>query len=281
MFRLKNVYFIVLFILVLASTGFAQQFESHVNLMIERLPLDKQEKLKNLADNMESYFNDTDWTGEDFEEPIQLTIQIFLEDKSTAFEDRYAGTFLISNNLDVQYSDKYWRFPYQADETLSPGSSGSPFTGFLDFYTYIILGHEYDKLGKYAGAEYFEKAKALAEQGLFSSQFSLGWKERVVLIDRLMSEAYKPFRAMKDQYYLGLSYLGDEDDTALKYCREALIKLIDILNKNPDHHEAEQFLDANYIEIINMFEKDSILLKKLIYVDPDHKETYQKYIDQN
>ncbi len=279
MHRIKIPVFLTFTLALFFSSSYAQQFDSQVNLILERLPLEKQEKLKDLADAMEIYFSDTDWTGENFENLISLTVQVFLEDKSTTFEDRYAGTFLISNNNDLQYSDKYWRFPYQENEFLNMGS-GSPFTNFLDFYVYIILGHEYDKLGKLAGSEYFEKAKTIAEQGLFSSQFSLGWKERVALIDRLMSEDYKPFRLMKDTYYLGLSYLGDEEKTALKYCEKALLSLVDILKENPEHQEAEQFLDANYIDIIDMFQNNPDLLRKLSYVDPDHKDTYQKYIEQ-
>ena len=120
----------------------------------------------------------------------------------------------------MQYYDKYWRFPYSPEIQLNHGGVYHPFTGYLDFYILIILGGEFDKLGPLMGTPFYEKAKQVSDQAAFDAQFSTGWKERSEFIDRLMGEENKLFRQMKDRYYLGLSYVEDDDDT------RTMVKLI-------------------------------------------------------
>ena len=90
-----------------ASTSilYGQQISAEVSVILERLPLEKQQRLQNFNDMIATYLSDYDWTGEDFEESIPVTIQIFLQDASANYEDRYTGTFLISNGTDIQYFD--------------------------------------------------------------------------------------------------------------------------------------------------------------------------------
>ncbi|NQT25983.1 DUF4835 family protein [candidate division KSB1 bacterium] len=259
---------------------FAQQITANVSLILERLPLIKQEKLKDFSDAIEIYLSDYDWTGEDFEEPVPITIQIFLQDNSASYESRYSGTFLISNGSDLQYYDKYWKFPYnEGDPLVHQDNLYEPFTGFLDFYIYLILGGEYDKLGKLAGAPYLERAKQIADQGMFDARFTHGWKERIALMDYVLGEEYKPFREMKDLYFLGLSYDGEEQETALKYCGMAIGALEKILRRDPEHKDAQNFLKAHYIEIIELFKGKNDVLRRMIYIDPDHKGAYEQHLE--
>ena len=58
----------------------AQQPNAQVKLMLERLPLEKQQKLKNFAEAIEAYVNDYDWTGEGSDEDIPVIGKSFPED---------------------------------------------------------------------------------------------------------------------------------------------------------------------------------------------------------
>ena len=257
----------------------AQKINGHVRIQLERLPLLKQKKLKDFAEDIEYYINNYDWTGESDDFEIPFAVQIFLTDKSVSFEERYAGTLLISNNSDIQYTDKYWIFPYQAEERLMHNENAyDPFTGVLEFYIYLILGGEYDKYGKFLGTPFFEKAKLISEQAKFNSQFIYGWEEREIKIERIMHDDYISFRVMKDTFYLGLDYVGEEDSTAQKYLRHALDQLDDILTDNPDHKDAIQFLKAHHIDFINVLKDDRDAIELLMIIDPDNEEAYKKYL---
>jgi len=265
-------------ILLFCAYVYSQSLESSVTLTLELLPLEKQEKLKEFYETIERYIDEYDWTGHEYDEPLTVNINLQLQEASSSFEDRYSGIFMISNNSDMQYYDKYWRFPYSPETILEHGSVYHPFTGFVDFYVYVILGGEFDKLGPLMGTVFYDKAKQVADQALFDAQFSTGWKERSEFIDRLMSDENKPFRQMKDRYYLGLSYVEDEDDMVKKYCREAIDLLDGVLLENPDHKDAINFLKAHHLEIIEIFKDKPDVLKKMMKMDPDRSETYKKYI---
>jgi len=272
---------IVSFVVSYNRVAFGQRLNAQVKMRLERLPLQKQQKLKDLGENIETYINDYDWTGESSDEEIPITVQISLMDNSVSYEDRYSGTFLITNNSDLQYYDKYWRFPYQAGEQLIHNENVfDPFTGFINFYVYLIIGGEYDKYGRFLGTPYFEKAKHICGQAKFNSLFRLGWDERSTLVDKILSKENEPFRTMEDLFFLGLSYVDEEDSTARKYCGQALSLLDEILTKDPYNKQARQFLNAHYLEYTDILKGDSKAMEKLIRLDPNHAETYRKAMKQ-
>ena len=232
-------------------------------MILERLPLDKQEMMKNFADDLERYIWETDWTGESSEEVLPVSIQIYLSDASVSYEYRFSGTFLVSNTTDLQYSDKYWIFPFSKENKLTHSDLFNPLTGFIDFYIDLILGAEFDARGELAGQPYYDKARALGEQAMFNSQFVLGWRERNELMDRLFSDEFKEFRFMKDRYFLGLSYKTESDTTAARYALDALDKIEIILRPNPDFKEAELFLEGHRQEWKGLLQANPAALTRL------------------
>jgi hypothetical protein len=271
--------FFPLFAVLLSGGIQARQIQATVKMTLERLPLDKQEKLKDLQDFISVYLSDYDWTGEDFEDPVPVGVQIFLQDKSSSFEDRYAGTFLISNGQDIQYYDKYWDFPYQAGDALVHNENVyQPFTGFLNFYAYIILGGEYDKFGPLGGSPYFEKARLIADQAMFDSQNVRGWKERKELIEKILSEDMIPFRRMKDLFFTAFAHSGEDDSLAVRNCGDAVTLLEGILTKNAEQKDAVNFLKAFHIQILELCRNDQGIIRRIAALDPERAETYKKYM---
>jgi len=279
----KNSIFTIILLLnfLTASSLFSQLIESNVQIILERLPLEKKEELQNFDEKIKSYVDEYDWTGEVFEEPLQMSIQIFLEHRYVSFEDRYKGRFIISNNSDAQYYDKYWVFPHNSgDPLLHNESMFDPLESFIDFYVYILLGEEYDKYGKYLGDKYFKIARNIANSAQFNSQYAWGWKERNELIDNLLSSEFKPYRNMKDQFFLGLSYVGEQDTTAEKYCRTAFDFIYNTLNNDPDNERVLQFLQAHNLKFIEVLGYDKNILEKMISIDPKNEALYKKYLEQ-
>ena len=267
-------------VFVAAGASYGQKIKSRVSVVLERLPLEKQKKLQDFFSLVETYVNSYDYTGTRSDDVLPVSIQIFLQDQSVSYESRYSGTFLVSNTTDIQYYDKYWRFPYQEGNPLMHIENVvDPFTGLIDFYLHIILGGEFDKNGRLAGTAFYEKAKLINEQAKFNSQFIWGWEERTKLIDFLLSDENKPFRAMKDFYFAGLSYVGQEDTTARKYCGQAVVALEKVLTADPDHKEAQQFLKFHHPELIDLFKDDRSMLELLMRIDPERADTYKYHIE--
>ncbi len=260
------------------------QVKANVHVIIDRLPIDEQDKMRDFHNVVKNYIESVDWfeeTDSDVE-PIEITIQMFLKDIPSNIEDRYKCEFLISSS-DVQYFDKRVRFPYQQNEVLTYNEQAiGPLTGIIDFYVNMILGSELDKYGEYGGDFYYKRAKAIAALGKFvRTEFILGWRERQELIKKVFTEPFLTFRRMKDYFFYGLYIAEDKLDEARKNLKIALDMLDEVLQKKPDFDEPKQFLDAHYTEFIDLFKDASNkneIFKKLAAMDPDHKELYEEHI---
>jgi len=260
----------------------AQEVKAEVTVILERLPVEKQEKLADLEQKIRDYINNYTWVEDRYGGEINITIQMYLEDISVSYEDRYKGHFLISDNVDIQYFDKRWRFPYQpADFLTHDENSFHPLTSLIDYYIYLILGGEFDKYGRFQGTPFYEKALKICELAQFGrGHFHEGWDLREDLVKNLLSKENKAFREMVNIYYLGLYYLDEDINMARKYCRRAVRMIGEALREEPQNERYRQFLNAHYIELIDIFKDspDKSIFEELIAIDPDHEQAYREHL---
>ncbi len=72
--------------------------------------------------------------------------------------------------------------------------------------------------------------------------------------------------------------MGEDDEQVRKYCLEAVDMLDKVLEENPDHKDAINFLKAHHLEIIEIFKGDESVLRRMIRIDPDRRDTYEQYM---
>ncbi len=256
------------------------KLRAKVTVILEKLPVDKKTKMTNFHEKVANYINSRDWIEEDYVNPIEIGVQLFLEDSPSTVEDRYRCNILVSGP-DIQYYDKRSRFPFQENEVLKPGAEFSPILGLIDFYINLVIGNELDKYGLLEGTRYFEKARGILQQGKFARPpFFEGWDWRDETMRAIFSDNYKKFREMKDYYFYGLSLNDDEITQKRDYVKQAVEKLAEVLKENRDNLGAKQFIDAHYQEIIELFKDtgDDSVFRILIRIDPDRENIYQEYI---
>ncbi len=275
-------FMVVLLILVSSSSLGAGQIKTKVNVIIDKLPIDKQEKMQDFHIALKEYIESVEWLEEDDSIPIEITLQLFLTDARSNIEDRYNCEFLISST-DVQYFDRRYKFPFQLGDVLIYSDQAvEPLTSVINFYINMILGSELDKEREYGGDLYYKKAQSFAALGKFvRTDFILGWTEREKLIKNVFTEPFRKFRKMKDFYFYGLYVREEKLDETRKNIRTALDILGGVFKEKADLEEPKQFLSAHYLEIIDIFKDDRYsedVFKKLIELDPDHRELYEKYV---
>ena len=278
-------FFIVSNFLVNSPLLMAGQIKAEVNVIIDKLPLDKQEKMQDFHIALREYIESVEWLEEDDSIPVEITLQLFLTDALSNVEDRYKCEFLISST-DVQYFDRRYKFPFQlGDVLIYNDQAAEPLTSVINFYVNMILGSELDKEREYGGDLYYKKAQSFAALGKFvRTDFILGWTERQELIKNVFTEPFRKFRKMKDYYFYGLYVREEKLDETRKNIRTALDILGGVLKEKADLEEPKQFLDAHYLEIINIFKDDRYsedVFKKLIELDPAHKELYEEHISDS
>ncbi len=263
----------------------AGSVKAKVQAIIDKLPEDKEQKMQGFADAVQEYIEDVEWLEEDDRMPLELSIQLFLSESLSNVEDRYNCEFLISSS-DVQYFDRRVRFPFEPTDLLVYSEqSVEPLTGVLNFYINMVLGSEMDKVRGMGGDIYYKRALNFGALGKFvRTEFSAGWTQRVELINRVFRKPFMRFREMKDYYFYGLYVLEEENNK--KDARANFISALDIIEevmetKGNLMEEPQQFLNSHYTEIVDLFKdyshRDDVF-KKLIKLDPDHRDIYEKHI---
>ncbi len=273
----------LLFCLLFAAASFAQQLEAQVETDLRTLPIDKQQKLREFADRVMHYINSYRWTDDPWRTKVMLQVQLILEDRSTNAEDRYAGQILIHNNYDLQFFDKRWSYTYMIETNLQHQENGlDSFTSVLDFYIYLILGGEFDKWSTLGGQVYFEKAKSIAEQAKFGmGRFIEGWDRRLDLVTYLLGDRHRPYREMVDYYFYGLSFIREDNARARQHCATAISMLDKILTNDPENEYAKKFVDAHYMEMVEIFRRaiNKDPLRTLMVIDPGHAQIYRDILN--
>ena len=273
----------LLFCLLFAAASFAQQLEAQVETDLRTLPIDKQQKLREFADRVMHYINSYRWTDDPWRTKVMLQVQLILEDRSTNAEDRYAGQILIHNNYDLQFFDKRWSYTYMIETNLQHQENGlDSFTSVLDFYIYLILGGEFDKWSTLGGQVYFEKAKSIAEQAKFGmGRFIEGWDRRLDLVAYLLGDRHRPYREMVDYYFYGLSFIREDNARARQHCATAISMLDKILTNDPENEYAKKFVDAHYMEMVEIFRRaiNKDPLRTLMVIDPGHAQIYRDILN--
>lgn len=267
--------------LMAAPTALARDKKviAKVTVILDKLPAEKKKRLTDFQDKVTAYINSRVWVEEDYVNPIEIGVQMFLEDEFSTIEDRYRCSMVVSGP-DIQYFDKRGRFPFQENEQLKANVEYTPLLGLIDFYVYLILANELDKYGSLEGTAYFEKARSVLQQGKFSRFFE-GWDRREETLRTTSSENYKKFRELKDYYFYGMS-LEKEDELSQKrdYIKQSVQKLEDVLIENKDNLAAKQFIDAHFQEIVDLFKDagDDAVFKIMIRIDPDRKALYEEFV---
>ena len=241
-------------LVIIAFHNFAcygQKIICEVRVNLEKLPLESQPKMAHLQDEVNDYINNFDWSEDEFKYDLHCEMEIaFDQAQSTSYEDRYKASFIISNGVDLQYYDKRWLFALNSDEHLMHSSSFHPFTSLLDFYINLILAHEYDKLKKFGGDSYNDKAHIISESAKFSTQYYLGWDRRSDLLQELMAQRSKPYRQLIWHYYTGHYFFEMDDKEPAKEHLTAAASIIPRVDKK----KLTRFFDLNYVNFTTALE---------------------------
>ncbi|MFQ6092246.1 MAG: DUF4835 family protein [bacterium] len=262
----------------------AQHLKSKVVLNLTQLAEVKQKRVEGLQETIRDYIDNSRWIDDPFDFEVPLSFTMSLQDISQTYEDRYLAQLQVSNNRDIQYRDKYCRFPYQMNDPLFRDDSNyDPLTGLIDFYVYMILGGEMDKRAILGGTPFYEKALEVCQNAGFGrSEFYQGWDLRKELVEKVLDDEMATFRKLEAVFFRAKVYHKDgRGKKARQYCRAVILKLGKMFEANPQDERIKDFFKYHYFEIGELFEdeKASALFEKLIELDPEHREEYEKYID--
>lgn len=278
--RSKTILFIAFSFFCITSQSQEIQARLTVNVNKDKIPTTIDRKIfQTLQTNLTNFVNNRKWTTDAFQptEKIQCNFLLSINDligtnvyratltvqaARTAYNSTYQCPLV--NFIDDNVVFRYVEFqPIEFNENRVQGSDAlvSNLTAVFAYWTYIILGFDYDSYSLRGGDQYFVKAQNIVNYAPESSEIS-GWKNyesqrnRYWLADNLNNNRFALFHdAMYSYYRNGMDLLYENEDEGRNGVLNCLNYLSTIDKENPNSMIMQFFFQGRSAELVKVFSK--------------------------
>jgi hypothetical protein len=291
---------LVLFVsLTVVSAALSQELACSVSVNADNVPSAQRDYLKNFKSDIEHYLNSTRFSSEEVENKITCAFDVFFKSSNSSNNQYTAQVYITSTrpifegNIKtdrvsqmIRILDESWDFTYTPNQRIILDDFiVDPFTDFLNYYAYIIIGFDAESFIPMSGSKYFQKALNIChrEGNLLNGkawQSSSSNYDRYGLADELNSPTYDSFHtAMNSYYFDGIDSLAVKPQAAFNALLESLKTLSTLRRENPMSVLLRQFFDAKYKEIAEVFSTfpNRVVYDQLARYDPEHRSNYQDW----
>lgn len=301
---MKGVFLFLSFVF-LAQINLAQELNCEVIIDDSRLvtgQTSERDIFEKMQRSISDFINKQEWTTDIFdnEERISCTLQITLVNSPS--QNVFEGTAQIQakrpvynttyETITLSFIDRNFNFIYQPDQPLiySENAFNDNLTAMLSFYAYLILAADYDSFSLLGGTKHAQKAFDIVN--IAQTAGDPGWlqsgdtRNRYWMGENMIQQQITPFREGIYAYFrLGLDrYLLASNLDIVHEQVLGLLKNIEFVNQQiPESVLINSFLDAKYVEIVDMFSEAKGSIREeayeiLVKVDPGHTEKYEELI---
>jgi hypothetical protein len=265
------------------DAAYAQQVKAAFNIHLETLPLVQQEEMRGFDRKLVDYVEGWNWMNDDLPDPVQFQMEAFLAYQGSIVKTQYGSKLTVSNGLDIKYLDRWWFFEFERDDILRHDDlQFHPLTWLIDYYVHLMIGHELDKYDEFGGEAHFKRAQEISMSARFSREYQKGWDERLVVMENILADDYKPYRRLRMLFHKGITlHHENHNEEAKVFCRQAVDLLAAQYDKNPGDERIKAFFGAHYLALADVFKTEATpdVYRTLLRIDPDHKATYTDYIN--
>ncbi len=295
-------YCLLVILVIIPLMGHSQELNCNVQISAQMIQGSNREIFENMQRDIYDFMNNTIWTNNVFSysERIDCNILINLTDQLSG--DEFRGTIQIQlrrpvfnttyNSTILNFVDNNFQFRYVEFQTLEfdPTTHRFNLISVLAYYTYMILGFDYDTFSPLGGTEFFQMAEKIVTNAQNAPE--AGWKpfdgsrnrNRYWLVKNVLNKEYENVRLFNYEYYMrGLDLMESKIGEARMNLSESLKLLQEVFRKRPDPYMyfLQIVIDAKSDELINIYsgaypeEKGRVLLI-LNEIDPANKAKYEK-----
>jgi len=281
MIQNKYLHFSIAIFLFIVSFSWSQFIEVNAELDLRRLGEGDRQLFTTLAEDMENYLLNTQFSADANELEMVIDIRLVLESVSQGgSQTSINAQAIFSNKLDQYFYAKGIQFPYSQGRKMYYTTAFDPLASFLDYYAFMFIATELDTWDYMGGTTFFNRAIELSDLGK-DSDWSVGWDDRWKKSRKIKSNQY--LRSMRFNYFTALDALAAEE-VDLKIVKNAMNTFHDDLltldKKLGSNKETLHFLKAYHESIAELLSvlnhKDA--LKLLILYDHDNKKVYESYL---
>jgi len=299
-------YYLIIFLVLLPGIMNSQELNCNIQISAQRIQGSNRQVFESMQKDLFEFMNNTVWTNHVFNyaERIDCNILINLTDQLSA--DEFKGTIQIQlsrpvfnttyNSTILNFIDNNFQFQYvEFQPLLFDQSTYSSLISVLSYYTYMILGFDYDTFAPMGGTEFFQMAEKIVTNAQNAPE--PGWKpydgsrnrNRYWLVKNVLDKEYEGVRQFMYDYYInGFDKMESKTSEARTSMVESLKLTQDVYRKKPDPfmYLVQVIMDAKSDELINIFsaafpEEKSRVVEILTEIDPANKAKYEKINSAN
>ncbi len=286
--------------------GLAQELNCTVKVLHEKITGVEPQVFTSMERNITDFLNTHKWTGDDFgaTEKIDCNMLLNITARSDKDPDLYTATLSIQatrpvyntsynttmlNTIDKDIVFHYSQYnPLNFDDNRITGSDplASNLTAVLAYYSYLILGLDYDSFSPSGGTNLLKRAQNVVNNAPEDAGIK-GWKafedrrNRYWIIDQLLSPRYASYRALWYSYHReGLDQLYSKPEEGRRKILEALNGLQTLFRDNPQSSLIQAFFNAKSDEVVKVvlqgpMEQRKQYLTMLAQIDPNNAQKYR------
>lgn len=291
-----------LFILLLILGSFkpvvAQELDCKVQVLSNQIAGTDKRVFDAMQTAIYEFVNTRKWANETFKigERIDCSILINITEKISA--DEFKATLQIQarrpvyktsyNSALLNYNDNDVVIKYIENQPLEfvENTYTSNLTSIIAFYSYLVLGLDYDSFALNGGTPYLQKALAVVNNAQGSGY--QGWKafdsnkNRYWLINNMLDATFTSMRETMYNYHRkGLDVMAENKDAGRAAILESLVELKKVHQVKPLSFSLQVFFIAKADEIVNIFcggfpDEKAKVTTLLNEIDPTNSNKYTK-----
>jgi len=285
----------------------SQELNCNVQISAQKIQGSNRQVFETMQRDIYEFMNNTVWTNHvyNYAERIDCNILINLTEQLSA--DEFRGTIQIQlrrpvynttyNTTLLNFIDNYFQFRYVEFQPLEfdPTTHRTNLISVLAFYTYIILGFDYDSFSPQGGTEFFQMAEKIVTNAQNAPES--GWKpydgsrnrNRYWLIKNILDKEYEGVRKfVYDFNKNGLDKMESRISEARTSMVESLRLIQEVYRRKPDPfmYYLQIVMESRADELVNIFseafpEEKSRAIQILTEIDPSNKTKYERINSAN
>jgi len=294
----------IFFCFVLTLLGLsmqAQELLTDVRVQTPKLNTVDPAVFRTLEADLNQFMNNRQWTDVNYNqnERIECTfnINIVEEVNSTRFKAEVsiqASRPVYNSNYKTiifQHQDKDFEFEYAQFQPLEydPNAYIANLTSLLAYYSYVIIGYDFDSFSDQGGTAYYRMAETVVNNAQ-SSGYG-GWlpnedskrRNRYWMVENLLNPRFTNMRSSFYNYHrMGLDLMYDDQDAAIDNLLAAIGTLEKAAKDNPNTMALKTYTISKNDEIISIFSGDFIkptdkirVMNMMTKIDPSNAANFR------
>ena len=280
---------------------FSQELNAKVVVNTEKLQSTEKLFFNEMQSNIEQFLNNQIWTKDNVgsEEKINCNfiINIINEPSSNQFE---ATVQIVSSRpiynssyetILLNHGDREWIFEYYPSQNIEYTENGfnDNLTSLLSFYSYLIIGIDYDSFQEKGGENSFNSAWKILNNSQNSGY--KGWdqfgsrKNRYWICENFLNPEFEKVRTTIYKYHRnGMDRFYNNPEESRKIIIEGINNLNEINKKNFNSAILNLFMDAKATELTKIFRGGNLNEKRnafnlLSEISPSNINLFNKILE--